>query len=991
MKTLRLALCLLPFAFGLGPRASAQNGGTAFVVPSGGGSGDGVTAAEVTNIVESIVSTNGTPSSSTNALGAPATNLLWGRTIFVDATHGNNATAIRGDASKPYLSASNAIAAAQSGDTVLFRPGTYTVPTLPSGWETNGPLKLWTKRDIIVAGMNGATLQAGGLGTMFTLGFFTNITFRDLIIEGVVTNGQYGGRYGVIWCRGQNKGLKLERVTMRNHSNQGVDTDPYPSVGWITEDIEISNCRFEKIGSTNALAGLSNDGTPIDLGGVGRGVKILNNWFLEGLRHIEFYQQDSGVMWLEDVLIQGNTSVSPIHQFLGIGSTNARNIKVIDNSVVMSPTNATAAGLQRNAMEFYGGKGVLFSGNSITGAPLGIVYKTDSQGDADGIIIQNNIFDTIPGTGIYMYRATASGPAPKRVIIADNLFRNLTDFGIYGQFTDGWIARNTFLDVGIAGYAPVYFGANGGASPATNTVIHGNKFLKSGDIAYTAYSIELGSSAYDTHLFWNGFGSDVGAIVNNGTSTKGIAGRNIFDLLGNAAPGKVLMNTNANGEATWGVLSNFADVNITNFLTVSNIKTVSLTVTNIASFSNAVFRAAESDWTIYAHPLSDSLFITNNGYGLYFELHSDPTVGTIHHKRWTNAGAMYAAGALWVQGPVTNLSTLTNAGAARFGGSLWVQGPQTNRSDIWLENNASVIAGVGSHFADLDFAGDKVLVTSGNEIVESAIGNAGSPQGLQVPGEMAANSATITNQLIVGNALTNSPFIVKNGGTNVAEVTTNGNFLAWAGTVSKPAFGWLVDDDAAGTGLYRSAANQIGFSVNGGAIGIMYSAGLSLGFPLQFGAAASSPDTEIKRIASGVVGVGATNIYLRDVTVTNNIGFQVGTVAGVGGANTNFTLQAAADESIIYVDAGTTNVNLVAIMGYSSTIAYRGTVILTNRTATARTLSLGATTNNWLSLQADDGISAPFTITNSRAGRLSWEILGTNVQYSYKGFPLPSN
>lgn len=134
----------------------------------------------------------------------------------------------------------------------------------------------------------------------------------------------------------------------------------------------------------------------------------------------------------------------------------------------------------------------------------------------------------------------------------------------------------------------------------------------------------------------------------------------------------------------------------------------------------------------------------------------------------------------------------------------------------------------------------------------------------------------------------------------------------------------------------------------------------------------------------------STNANLGAAVVTNNIGYQVGTVAGVGGANTNFTLLASGDESIIYV-SGATNVNLVAIMAYSSTIAYRGTLIITNRTATSRPFSLGAATNNWISLQQFDGISAPFTVTNSQAGRFTYEILGTNVQYSYKPMALPSN
>lgn len=163
-----------------------------------------------------------------------------------------------------------------------------------------------------------------------------------------------------------------------------------------------------------------------------------------------------------------------------------------------------------------------------------------------------------------------------------------------------------------------------------------------------------------------------------------------------------------------------------------------------------------------------------------------------------------------------------------------------------------------------------------------------------------------------------------------------------------------------------------------------------IGVPLAFDVV----NNGIIRLADGAAWQSVsikTNLYVHEAIVTNNIGFQVGTVSGTGGANTNFTIQASGDESIIYVNAGTTNVNIVAIMGYSSTIAYRGTIILTNRTGTSRTFSLGATTNNWISLQKYDGISAPFTVTNSQAGRFSWEILGTNVQYSYKPMDLPSN
>jgi hypothetical protein len=132
-----------------------------------------------------------------------------------------------------------------------------------------------------------------------------------------------------------------------------------------------------------------------------------------------------------------------------------------------------------------------------------------------------------------------------------------------------------------------------------------------------------------------------------------------------------------------------------------------------------------------------------------------------------------------------------------------------------------------------------------------------------------------------------------------------------------------------------------------------------------------------------------TNLWVDSITLTNNIGYKAGVVLGLGGANTNFTILANNDESIIYVNAGTTNVNITGLMSGSLTIAYRGTIILTNRTATPRLFSLGSS-NLWNSLQKYDGITAPFTVTNSQAGRFEWELVGTNVQYSYKPVDLPT-
>lgn len=60
---------------------------------------------------------------------------LWGNCLFVDIVNGNDATAVRGDSAFPYLTVNAAITAALSGDTIVVRPGTYTVTSfsMPAG------------------------------------------------------------------------------------------------------------------------------------------------------------------------------------------------------------------------------------------------------------------------------------------------------------------------------------------------------------------------------------------------------------------------------------------------------------------------------------------------------------------------------------------------------------------------------------------------------------------------------------------------------------------------------------------------------------------------------------------------------------------------------------------------------------------------------------------------------------------------------------------
>lgn len=114
-------------------------------------------------------------------------------------------------------------------------------------------------------------------------------------------------------------------------------------------------------------------------------------------------------------------------------------------------------------------------------------------------------------------------------------------------------------------------------------------------------------------------------------------------------------------------------------------------------------------------------------------------------------------------------------------------------------------------------------------------------------------------------------------------------------------------------------------------------------------------------------------------------------VLGVGGANTNFTFQASDTET--HVDAGTTNVNIVAIMGGTSSISWTKHVVFTNRTATSRTISFSSTTNSWVAAQEYDGVTnaGPITVTNFQAVYMWLKVRGSNVLYAYKNARNPAN
>lgn len=120
--------------------------------------------------------------------------------------------------------------------------------------------------------------------------------------------------------------------------------------------------------------------------------------------------------------------------------------------------------------------------------------------------------------------------------------------------------------------------------------------------------------------------------------------------------------------------------------------------------------------------------------------------------------------------------------------------------------------------------------------------------------------------------------------------------------------------------------------------------------------------------------------------VTNLLDYAITTLlAGVGGANTNFTLLATNVETTIN---GFTNVSLRAVMSYVDGVSLYSTVLITNGSGSDRTLEFSAVTNRYR-FAGTYGTNAPTVLTNATQLLLSLRSLGTNTLVGYSYFPWP--
>lgn len=131
------------------------------------------------------------------------------------------------------------------------------------------------------------------------------------------------------------------------------------------------------------------------------------------------------------------------------------------------------------------------------------------------------------------------------------------------------------------------------------------------------------------------------------------------------------------------------------------------------------------------------------------------------------------------------------------------------------------------------------------------------------------------------------------------------------------------------------------------------------------------------------IGTSVTNATAGSVTVGELISYNTpAVIAGAGSGSTNYTLQLTSPEMVL----GSSNVNIVAAMGWIDGKSHKASVSITNLSANTWGFSWQQTSNRvkWQSWMY--GTNAPVVLTNDTLLRIDFTTTGTNVLAEYKYF-----
>lgn len=457
-------------------------------------------------------------------------------TIYYVATNGNNATAVAGDATKPYQTAAAVFTAVGNNSVIYFMPGVYNVTPYALYDADNDTLagaataNLITKTNVIVRGP-GANIYGAGQGSLSFIKNCKDITFDGMNYLGdwaTTNNVAPATNYAHAFLIGGNENIRFQDCTFDSFGMFGIGS--LPNVATAANDnilsLIVDRCTFRNGGATNC-AGYNYQG-----GGIyAKAYKafVNNNSYdnvTSGLTYNQQYKRGSATVE-ETILTSADNKYNNVKDSLVYvptvvssgGFTNKCIVNIsgeVGNNVCQNYPN-TAGSAVPVAYNINGATTFTAVGNTLLGGWSGNgggIISTPNTLKMTGSIVGN----TLKGfaAGIYLNRATVNNS----ITISGNILEGIDGYGVYATGKNIFINNNRFLSVmtntsTYAGLGQIV--ATGSfVSPSTNIVVSGNSFDDiPGDNPGISTVFQSDTNCYDVSFIDNMLNARYSAITND--------------------------------------------------------------------------------------------------------------------------------------------------------------------------------------------------------------------------------------------------------------------------------------------------------------------------------------------------------------------------------------------------------------------------------------------------------------------------------------------
>lgn len=469
--------------------------------------------------------------------GGSATNVGVGQTVYLDAAFGNDATAQRTNAMRPFLTASNAVAAMLSGDTLVVRGGDYPVnpkaaaaADFSAGQNKSGGLAITNRNNIRITGEPGSVWRMSGFYSnsltyscpMLNLTRCTNVVIDGLTMMGIRTNAVVIQDYAVLLTACDN--VTFRGVTISNWQNQGI-TDLSQTT--INRGIQVLECKFADIGGTNCIT-LGTDGTAFSC--IASNLILTGNRFYRNLRDFEVCCNGD----TRGLIFEGNISEACYQTSILLIGTNTSEARIVNNIAIGYATNVVAGGAQW--LQFWSGSNVVVQGNQVGGFATGIGFTGEAGQRLVDIGIYDNVIHDSTISAINVHDTTAEAAKAERISVMRNKIKNATAQAVTISANHSRIEYNEMADCNtsqtVGGVIRIGF-SNGYYTNTTNMSIVGNKIYTSHFSANTSTGIVIYGLSYSNVVWGNEVRSYAATLHDVGSNTLTMP-------LNKISPGKLL-------------------------------------------------------------------------------------------------------------------------------------------------------------------------------------------------------------------------------------------------------------------------------------------------------------------------------------------------------------------------------------------------------------------------------------------------------------------